>query len=188
VPAPQCACSDPLPHSHPPRGCLRDFSKSRVMDLPVGPKLGEYMVMGGLGVLLVDPPEGQDIIGCMRQSCNHGCRACLCPKTANDSVDAAFPIRTYFSMDKACQDVAGATNKTQATAILREHGLHERDFLFADLPLKLLACPSTSPLSPLLISPSLACNALLTSCPFAPLVLIVMSPPLLLNRVLWPAR
>ena len=65
----------------------------------------------------------------------HGCRACLCPKTANDSVDAAFPIRTDFNMDKARQDAAGAYNKTQATTILREHGLHERDFLFADLPL-----------------------------------------------------
>ena len=77
---------------------LRDFSCPRIMDL--GPKLGEVIVLGGLGVLFVDTPEGQDIIGNMWQNCGCGCRECLCPKTHIADVDTNFPRRTDFSMNE----------------------------------------------------------------------------------------
>ena len=75
---------------------LQEFKTPRVMDL--GPKLGEVIVLGGLGVLFVDTPEGQDIIGCKRQNCDFGCRQCMCPKTHTDDLEANFPIRTDFNM------------------------------------------------------------------------------------------
>jgi hypothetical protein len=112
---------------------LRDFSFPRVMDL--GPKLGKVIVVGGLGVLFVDTPEGQDIIGNMRQNCGCGCRECLCPKDHTDDLEANFPLRTDFNMDQVRREAVSAPTKTASADLLKQAGLHERGFLFANLPL-----------------------------------------------------
>lgn len=79
---------------------IRHFSTPRLMDL--GPKLGRVITVGGLGVLLVDTPEGQDIVACKRQNCKCGCRACVCPKEHITNMEMSFPARTDFNMAEVC--------------------------------------------------------------------------------------
>ena len=113
-------------------GCKK-LAKPTVVDL--GPVLGKKMLVGGLGCLLVDCPEGQDICGCKRQNAHYGCRVCLSHKTQIDDLAANPTLRTTVNMDKvrAAAEAPGVSAKEKAT-ILASAGLHERGFLFAELP------------------------------------------------------
>ncbi|RHZ84174.1 hypothetical protein Glove_85g24 [Diversispora epigaea] len=40
----------------------------------------EYLIIGGLGVVTADLPQGNDLCGIKRHNANHGCRNCFIKK------------------------------------------------------------------------------------------------------------
>ena len=136
-------------HLVPPGADLRESLEpflARVLQLQegihvhMGDILGSVFLIGGLGLIRADMPQGQWFAGSLSQTANFGCRRCTTHKKDFDKVlspmDAARVIRTIQGTQatRAKSMAAKAASKAASVAqtILTSVGLGPKESIFAD--------------------------------------------------------
>jgi hypothetical protein len=118
---------------------VRELEEGLYVDL--GPIIGKVFLVGGIGLIRLDMPEGNDYCSCMRQSSLLGCRRCHTHKDDFGKVlsplEVAKEIRTFHGakeMRAAAADEAKYTS-AQRVKVLAKVGLRgvEGSFLAAKL-------------------------------------------------------
>ena len=132
-------------HLVPPGADLRESLEpflARVLQLQegiqvyLGDKIGWVFLVGGLGLIRADMPQGQEFAGNLMQTANFGCRRCTTHKKDFDKVlsptDAARVVGTMHGTQATRAQVVAAKSPSAGSKILKNVGLGPKESLFAE--------------------------------------------------------
>ena len=72
---------------------IRELEEGLIVNL--GPVIGEVFLVGGLGLVRADLPQGHDFAGNLRQSAHKGCRMCKLHKKEWNKVLSPLELADY---------------------------------------------------------------------------------------------
>jgi hypothetical protein len=84
----------------------------------------DYWIVGGLGVVTADLPQGNDLVGVLRHNANFGCRSCKASKkelTLN--IDIQQHGRYHHITDNEFLEIQQAENRNSKINLARSYGL-----------------------------------------------------------------
>ena len=85
----------------------------------------DYWIVGGLGVVTADLPQGNDLVGVLRHNANFGCRTCKVSKKESTYLDHDNLLygRYHYITDKKFLEIQRTETRNAKIVLARSYGL-----------------------------------------------------------------